>query len=108
MPREEPLHLRPRTHPRHDDAEPHGPFHDPEPGRYLPPGWVQPPRPGEPRDDERHVHLAARRDPVKSNDPMNTRTRFASSRRRFLGGSAVALGLPFLESLIPRAARAQL
>ena len=45
---------------------------------------------------------------MKSNDPMNTRTRFASSRRRFLGGSAVALGLPFLESLIPRAARAQL
>jgi hypothetical protein len=35
------------------------------------------------------------------------RSRGALSRRRFLGGSAVVVGLPFLESLLPRAARAQ-
>ncbi len=44
---------------------------------------------------------------MKSTDPMSTKFSPTSNRRRFLGGSAVALGLPFLESLIPRAARAQ-
>jgi Protein of unknown function (DUF1552) len=40
---------------------------------------------------------------------MNTplRDRSGLSRRLFLGGSAVAVGLPFLESLIPKAALAQ-
>jgi hypothetical protein len=35
------------------------------------------------------------------------RSRDALSRRLFLGGAGVVLGLPFLESLVPRAARAQ-
>ena len=35
------------------------------------------------------------------------RSRGAMSRRLFLGGGAVVVGLPFLESLAPRAARAQ-
>src|SRR5260370_40828246 len=30
-----------------------------------------------------------------------------TSRRQFLGGGAVVVGLPFLESLVPRPARAQ-
>ena len=37
----------------------------------------------------------------------NPRARGALSRRLFLGGSAVVVGLPFLESLMPKAARAQ-
>jgi Protein of unknown function (DUF1552) len=37
----------------------------------------------------------------------NLRDRSGLSRRRFLGGSAVLVGLPFLESLMPKAALAQ-
>ncbi|HXI60390.1 MAG TPA: DUF1552 domain-containing protein [Polyangia bacterium] len=37
----------------------------------------------------------------------NSRERGALSRRRFLGGGAVVVGLPFLESMIPKAARAE-
>ena len=37
----------------------------------------------------------------------NLRSRGALSRRLFLGGSGMVLGLPFLESLAPRVARAQ-
>jgi hypothetical protein len=45
---------------------------------------------------------------LKSTYPMHTNDlpqRF--NRRRFLGGSAVAIALPFLESLVPRSAAAQ-
>jgi hypothetical protein len=41
------------------------------------------------------------------NELRDLQTLKRASRRAFLGGGAVAVGLPFLESLLPRAARAQ-
>src|SRR5258706_16389102 len=40
-------------------------------------------------------------------DMTRPRDRSALSRRFFLGGSAVVVGLPFLESLVPKAVLAQ-
>jgi hypothetical protein len=46
-------------------------------------------------------------DPETKINRRDARERGALSRRLFLGGSAAVIGLPFLESMLPKAARAQ-